>query len=122
MFLTIPVCFNILPAPLGTLLFTFGSSCLLLIQSPRHVLLFQTPWTIAHQAFLSVPLHLREFDQVHVHCIGDAIQPSHPLRPSSPKRLFTGIIFARCNNTPPGEKSFPLNLRRFTKKTKSSNV
>ena len=29
------------------------------------------------------PHHLPEFAQVHVHCIGDAIQPSHPLLPSS---------------------------------------
>ena len=33
---------------------------------------------------LSVPHHLPKFAQVHVHCIGDAIQPSHPLMPSSP--------------------------------------
>ena len=33
---------------------------------------------------LSVPHHLLEFAQVHVHCVGDAIQPSHPLTPSSP--------------------------------------
>ena len=26
---------------------------------------------------LSVPHHLLKFAQVHVHCIGDAIQPSH---------------------------------------------
>ena len=32
---------------------------------------------------LSVPHCLLEFTQVHVHCIGDAIQPSHPLPPSS---------------------------------------
>ena len=32
---------------------------------------------------LSVPHHLPEFAQVHVHCIGDAVQPSHPLTPSS---------------------------------------
>ena len=30
------------------------------------------------------PHHLPEFAQVHVHCIGNAIQPSHPLVPSSP--------------------------------------
>ena len=30
------------------------------------------------------PQHLLEFAQVHVHCIGEAIQPSHPLLPSSP--------------------------------------
>ena len=28
--------------------------------------------------------HLPEFAQVHVHWIGDSIQPSHPLSPSSP--------------------------------------
>ena len=32
---------------------------------------------------LPVPYHLPEFAQFHVHCIGDAIQPSHPLTPSS---------------------------------------
>ena len=32
---------------------------------------------------LPVPHHLPEFAQVHVHCIGDTIQPSHPLTPSS---------------------------------------
>ena len=31
-----------------------------------------------------VPHHLPEFAQVHVHGISDAIQPSHPLSPSSP--------------------------------------
>ena len=33
---------------------------------------------------LPVPHHLPEFTQVHVHWIGDAIQPSHPLLPPSP--------------------------------------
>jgi hypothetical protein len=32
---------------------------------------------------LSVPHHLLEFAQVHVHWISDAIHPSHPLSPSS---------------------------------------
>jgi len=36
---------------------------------------------------LPVPHHLLEFAQVHVHCIGDAIQLSHPLMPSSPSAL-----------------------------------
>ena len=31
--------------------------------------------------------HLPKFAQVHVHCIGDAIPPSHPLTPSSPSDL-----------------------------------
>ena len=33
---------------------------------------------------LPVPHHLLEFSQVHCHWIGDVIQPSHPLSPSSP--------------------------------------
>ena len=33
---------------------------------------------------LPVPHHLLKFAQVHVHCVSDAIQPSHPLTPSSP--------------------------------------
>ena len=33
---------------------------------------------------LLIPHDLPKFAQVHVHCIGDAIQPSHPLRLSSP--------------------------------------
>ena len=32
----------------------------------------------------SVPHHLQEFAQVHVHRVGDAIQPSHPLSSSFP--------------------------------------
>ena len=32
---------------------------------------------------LPVPHHLLEFVQVHVYCIGDAVQPSHPLMLSS---------------------------------------
>ena len=33
---------------------------------------------------LSDPHHLPKFAQVHIHCISDAIQPLHPLMPSSP--------------------------------------
>ena len=36
---------------------------------------------------LCVPHHLPTFAQVHVHCTGDAIQPSHPLMTSSPSAL-----------------------------------
>ena len=42
--------------------------------------------------------HLLEFAQIHIHCIGDAIQPSHPLTPSSSalnlsqhQRLFQSV-------------------------------
>ena len=53
------------------------------VQSLSHVQLFATPWTAAHQAF---PVHhqLLEFTQTHVHWVGDAIQPSHPLLSPSP--------------------------------------
>ena len=36
---------------------------------------------------LPVPHHLLEFAQFLVHCIGDAVQPSHPPMPSSPSAL-----------------------------------
>ena len=35
----------------------------------------------------SVPHHLPECAQVHVHGVGDAIQSSYPLLPSSPSAL-----------------------------------
>ena len=38
-------------------------------------------------AGLSVLHHVPDFAQVHAHCISDAIQPSHPLMPSSPSAL-----------------------------------
>ena len=67
----------------------------IVVQLPSHVQLFVTPWTAAHQASL---FHLPKFAQVHVHCIGDAIQPSHPLRPSSPSALnlsqHQGLFFS----------------------------
>ena len=43
-----------------------------------------TPWTAAHQPSLSITKH-PELTQTHVHLVGDAIQPSHPL--SSPLLL-----------------------------------
>ena len=54
-----------------------------IVQSPRCVLLFATPWTAAHQASLSLTISqsLPKFMPI---VIGDAIQPSHPLSPSSP--------------------------------------
>ena len=58
---------------------------LLVVQLPGHVQLFGTPWTAACQ--VPVPHHLLKFAQVHVHCIWDAIQPSHPQMPSSPFAL-----------------------------------
>ena len=55
------------------------------------------------QPGLPVPHYLPEFAQVHIHCISDVIQPSHPLSPSSPSALslsqhqglfqWVGLIF-----------------------------
>ena len=41
------------------------------------------PWTVAHQG--SLPACFPQFTQTHVHRVGDAIQPSHPLTPPSPR-------------------------------------
>ena len=38
------------------------------------------------------PHHLLEFAQVHVHFIGDVIQPSHPLLLSSPCILISVLL------------------------------
>ena len=49
-----------------------GQSCLTVCHSMNCI-------TVA----LPDPHHLLEFAQVHVHCIGDAVQPCHPLTSSS---------------------------------------
>ena len=41
---------------------------------------------------LPVPHHLPEFAQVHVHCINDAVQLSHPLTPSCPSVPASGTF------------------------------
>ena len=51
------------------------------VQSLSRVQLFATPWI---QPSLPVHHHLPEFTQTHVHWVGDAIQPSHPLSSPSP--------------------------------------
>ena len=40
---------------------------------------------------LPVPHPLSEFAQVHVHCIGDDVQPSYPPTPSSLPSIFSSI-------------------------------
>ena len=47
--------------------------------------LFATPWTAVCQASLSFTI--LEFAQTHVCWVGDAIQPSHPMLPSSSPAL-----------------------------------
>ena len=43
---------------------------------------------------LTMPVHhqLQEFTQIHVHWVGDAIQPSHPLSSPSPRALNLSSI------------------------------
>ena len=47
-----------------------------------------------------VLLHLPEFAQTHVHWVGDAIQPSHPLLPP----------FSSCPQSFPASGSFPMSF------------
>ena len=56
------------------------------VQSLSHVQLFATPWTTVRQA--SVHHQFLEFTQTHVHRVGDAIWPSHPLSSSSPPAFY----------------------------------
>ena len=53
------------------------------VQSLTRVQLFTTPWTVAHQASLSIT-NSQSSTQTHVHWVGDVIQPSHPLSFPSP--------------------------------------
>ena len=48
--------------------------------------IFVTPMDCSTPGF-PVPHHLLKFAQVHLHCTGDAIQPSHPLTPSFPSAV-----------------------------------
>ena len=47
------------------------------------VWLFATPWTVAHQASLSIT-NAGKFTQTHIHWVSDGIQHSHPLSSPSP--------------------------------------
>ena len=61
------------------------------VHSLSHVQLFATPWTAARQASLSITNPPKP-TQNHVHCISDAIQPSHPHCPLLlPPSIFPGI-------------------------------
>ena len=47
---------------------------------------------------LHVHYHLLEFTQTHIHWVGDAIQPSHPVVP-----------FSSCPQSLPASESFPVS-------------
>ena len=59
--------------------------CIDVVQLPSRIQLFVTPMDCSSPG-LPVPHHLK-FAQVYVHCISEAIQPSHPLMPFSPSAL-----------------------------------
>ena len=61
-------------------------STIVVVQSPSSCLTLCNPKECSTPG-LPVPHHLLEFAQVHVHCISDAIQPSHPLTSSFPSAL-----------------------------------
>ena len=66
-------------------------SVYVVVQSPSRVPSLCDPMDCSTPG-LPVPHHLPEFAQVHVHCITDAIQPSHPLMPCSPlASIFASI-------------------------------
>ena len=58
------------------------SGCLSSVQSLDRIWLFETTWITECQA--SLPITNPEYTQTHVHRVGDAIQPSHPLSSPSP--------------------------------------
>ena len=53
------------------------------VQLLSHVQLSATPWTAGFPVLHYFP----EFAHTHVHPVGDAIQPSHPLSPRFPPSL-----------------------------------
>ena len=70
------------------------------VQSPSRVQLFVTPWITARPASLSITNSRSSLK--HIHRVGDAIQPSHPLsspfppapNPSQHEGLFQSQFFA----------------------------
>ena len=63
--------------------FLWSCSSFVVVQLLSCVWLFVTLWTAACLAFI-VLHHLPEFAHTHVHWVGDALQPSHPLSSPSP--------------------------------------
>ena len=83
------------------------------VQSLSRVRLFVTPWITAGQASLSITNS--EFTQTHVHWVGDAIQPTHPLLfPSSAFNLSQWKVVAKLWKIPgflaSGGEEFNLGL------------
>ena len=75
---------------LKCLLIFLSSNNIAFVQS-RSVRLFETPWTAASR--LPVLHRLPEPAQTHVHRVSDAIQPPHPLSPSSPVGILSESLW-----------------------------
>ena len=77
-----------------------------------------TPQTSAGQISLSFTIldfstpdypvlhHLLELAQTHVHCVGDAIQPSHPLLSPSPPAFNLSQHQSLSNESAPWKESY----------------
>ena len=100
-------------------------SCII-VQSLNCVWLFATPWIAAHQSSLFFH-YLQEFAQTHVHWVDDAIQPSHPLSPSSPLVLSLSQHQGLSNElavciTWPKYWSFSFIISQFSRSVISSSL
>ena len=77
------------------------------------VRVFATPWTAARQAF-PVFNYLPELAQTHVHRVGEAIQPSHPLSspsPAAPNPSQHWGLFQQVNSSNEVAKVFEFQLQ-----------
>ena len=74
------------------------------VQSLSYVQLFVIPWTAACQASLSFTISWG-FAQTQIYWIGNAIQPSHPLLPTSPQ--ITGHL--NCHVLSRSQETSPLH-------------
>ena len=101
----------------------YADSLVVVVQSLGHVQLFATSCCICCTPGFPVFHYLPEFAQTHVHWLGDAIQPSHPLSSPSPlafnlsqhQGLFPVIwLFALCSQsigTSASATVLPINIQ-----------
>ena len=79
-----------------------GVSFIISVPSLNRIPLFVTPWIAARQASLSITNSWSSL-KLHVHRVGDAIQPSHPLlspSPSAPNPSQHQGLFQWVNSSP----------------------
>ena len=89
------------------------NSIQVVVQLLSHVQLFTTLWTLSTPGF-PVLHNLPEFGQIHIHWVGDAIQPSHTLSPPSPPALHLShhqSLFQRVSSPPQVAKVLELQLQ-----------